>query len=121
MSSDHGHGAAHAHHHDHDHFDPEPAQELAADETPSAGWLPIVGGALFLVGAVWLFYPGAGAAPPPAPPAPAAVAAPAAPAARAPAAPGTNRPRPAGDAAKRRPLDLKAIPGKRPAPPPTTP
>lgn len=119
MSSDDGHGHAPGGHHDdhHDAFDPEPVQELGADETPSPGWLPVVGGSLILAGAMWAFYPGSGA---PAEVAPAAsVAVPAAratAAARKPAAP-----RPPGSATapgNKRILDLKNAkrPTARPRP-----
>jgi hypothetical protein len=120
MSSDTGHGHADGHHDDHhDAFDPEPVQELAADESPSPGWLPVVGGGLLLVGAMWAFYPGTGrpaAAPAEATPA----AAPAAPAARASAAarkPVTARPAGSGSVPARKLVDLKNA--KRPPTKPT--
>jgi hypothetical protein len=115
MSSDHGQAAAPAHHDaDHDAFDPEPVQQLSAEETPSPGWLPVAGGIAFLVAAVWFFYPDAGAPTraPAVPSAPAATAAAAAPAARPPAA-ATGRPRPTSAAEGRRRLDLKALPARK--------
>lgn len=52
-SHDHGHsGDDHAHAHAHDEFDPEPATELGPDEPRTAGWLPVVGAGLFLIGGV---------------------------------------------------------------------
>jgi hypothetical protein len=93
-----------AHHDDgHEAFDPEPIAEIGADETPSPGWLPIVGAVLFTLGVGWVFYPGSDAiakAPEPAPSASAAKAA-AKPAADKPA------PRPAGSG--KGPLSGKGI------------
>ena len=52
-SHDHGHSADdHSHAHAHDDFDPEPATELGPDEPRTAGWLPVVGAGLFLIGGV---------------------------------------------------------------------
>lgn len=120
-SSDHGPGQAAAGHHDdhHDAFDPEPVQELGADETPSPGWLPVVGGGAFLVAAMWFFYPGANA--PKAAPveaAPPAAASVAPPAARATAATRNKAtaPKPSGTGITRRMLDVRAG-DKKKAPP----
>jgi hypothetical protein len=101
-ASSHGAGPHDDHH---EAFDPEPVQELAADETPSPGWLPVVGGVLLLVGVGWVFYPGAGA-PLPGAAAPAVSAAPA-PTLAAPA----KSWRPVGSAVPKRP-ELPA--GKKP-------
>jgi hypothetical protein len=61
---DHGHsGDDHAHAHAHDEFDPEPATELGADEPRTAGWLPIVGAGLFLIGGVVFLVKQSDAAP----------------------------------------------------------
>jgi hypothetical protein len=125
MSSENGHGHAGGHHDDHhEAFDPEPVQELGADETPSPGWLPIAGGSLILVGAMWAFYPGAGAKPvAPVEAAPAtSVAAPAVPAARA--TPAERKPaRPAGSGSvpgNRKLMDVKSVkrPPAKPGPAP---
>ncbi len=70
MSEKHGAHPAGADDHGHDAFDPEPVVELGADETPSPGWLPIVGAVLFTLGVGFVFFPGADAiakAPEPAP------------------------------------------------------
>lgn len=95
MSEKHvAHTSGHGHDDGHAAFDPEPVAELSADETPSPGWLPIVGAALFTVAVGFVFYPGADAiakAPEPPP-----SAAPAAPAAAKPAT--SARPRPSGSA-----------------------
>jgi hypothetical protein len=115
MSSD--HGAAHAHDAHHEAFDPEPIQELGADEAPSPAWLPIAGASLLLVAATWFFYPGSGAKPAAAPTPVAPVTAAPAAAAPAPAAkPGSSATRMLEAAGKRRVPDLKAI--GRPAPKP---
>ncbi len=123
-SSDHGPGHASAAHHDdpHDAFDPEPVQELAADETPSPGWLPVVGGGALLIAATWFFYPGAGAARPASVEAtlPPAVSA-AAPAARATGAArkaAVPKPTGSGSPITRRMVDVKAGDKKKAPPPP---
>lgn len=58
MSDGHDHdaheGAAHAH--DDHGFDGEPAKELAPDEPMTPGWLPAVGGALFVGLALFGLY-----------------------------------------------------------------
>lgn len=48
---DHEHDDAADAHHDHD-FDGEPAKELGPDEPQTPGWLPLVGAAVFVLGAV---------------------------------------------------------------------
>lgn len=50
---DHDHDDAADAHHDHD-FDGEPAKELPPDEPHTPGWVPLVGAAVFVVGAVFL-------------------------------------------------------------------
>jgi hypothetical protein len=51
-------GHEHDHDHDdaadahHDHFDNEPARELGPDEPHTPGWVPMVGAAIFVIGAV---------------------------------------------------------------------
>jgi hypothetical protein len=40
--------------HDHHDFDGEPAKELGPDEPHTPGWVPLVGAALFVAGAVFL-------------------------------------------------------------------
>lgn len=96
-SHDHGHsGDDHAHAHAHDEFDPEPAKELGADEPQTAGWLPIVGAGLFLIGGVVFLVKQSDAAPG------AASASASAPAKVASAAPNPNAP--PTDPAKRQEL-----------------
>lgn len=67
-------GAAHDDHHE--AFDPEPTNELGADETPSPGWLPLAGGSLLLLAVGYVFYPSDGVAAKAPDAAPAAAAAP---------------------------------------------
>lgn len=71
MSDSHGHGLSgddHAEAHGHDDFDPQPAKQMSADETPTSSWVPIVGAGLFLIGTVAFLSsqsdaaPGAGSA-----------------------------------------------------------
>ncbi|MEZ4298313.1 MAG: hypothetical protein R3B70_25395 [Polyangiaceae bacterium] len=49
---DHGHEDAGDDHHDHP-FDGEPAKELGPGEPMTPGWLPMVGAALFVLGAIF--------------------------------------------------------------------
>jgi hypothetical protein len=58
-SAQHAHAGAHGaagHHDDHHDFDNEPARELPADEPRTPAWIPVLGLAIFFLGAVaWLW------------------------------------------------------------------
>jgi hypothetical protein len=54
---EHDHDDAADAHHDHD-FDGEPVKELAPDEPRTPGWVPLVGAAVFVLGAVFLLTRG---------------------------------------------------------------
>jgi hypothetical protein len=49
--------ADHSHDH-HEDFDPEPAQALSPGEPRTPSWLPVLGGGLFLLGAIWFLASG---------------------------------------------------------------